>query len=190
MSSRMETFLFSSRYKCSTYAPSITLHGQAWTTTKLSIQNSNNIEIHVKTDAGYTLKDIKSNIWIQNTTKLKDVVETIAMPRWNYFGHMLKYGDKMWTSFLPHWRPTLERQPPMLDERFETKKLMARWRNAFDIETVSLCEYDLPKSTTCNSHICGWYNPLSIETTIGDATQSKPHNRWARKWKLKLNDIK
>ena len=53
---------------------------------------------HERILLGFKLKDRKRAMWIQEKTKLDDLVETKKNMKWNWAGHVQRLQDNWWTE--------------------------------------------------------------------------------------------
>uniref|UniRef100_A0A2A4J310 Endonuclease/exonuclease/phosphatase domain-containing protein n=1 Tax=Heliothis virescens TaxID=7102 RepID=A0A2A4J310_HELVI len=54
---------------------------------------------------GITLLDHKTNEWIRNKTRVRDVVNTITRWKWRWAGHIARMSEDRWTRRVMEWRP-------------------------------------------------------------------------------------
>ena len=64
---------------------------------------------------GISLRDKMTNEWIRQQTRVTDVMERIALLKWNWAGHIARMNDDRWTKTIMQWRPPMKRpmgRPP------------------------------------------------------------------------------
>jgi hypothetical protein len=54
---------------------------------------------------GVSLRDRKTNEWLRQQTKLRDVTEKIVSQKWSWAGHIARRDDQRWTRRILEWRP-------------------------------------------------------------------------------------
>lgn len=59
---------------------------------------------------GITLRDRKTNEWIRDKTKVKDVMAIIARKKWTWAGHIARMHESRWTRRVLEWRPRADKR--------------------------------------------------------------------------------
>ena len=54
---------------------------------------------------GYTRRDHKTNKWIREQTKVKDVLTTAKRNKWRWAGHLGRITDERWSKLTTEWQP-------------------------------------------------------------------------------------
>ena len=52
-----------------------------------------------------TLKDRKTNTWIREQTKVKEILTAVKETKWRWAGHVGRMNDNRWTVRLTDWTP-------------------------------------------------------------------------------------
>ena len=71
-----------------------------------------------------TYKDIRTNIWVRERTKLIDIIYTVRKMKWSLPGHINRLKDDRWTSRITAWRP--------YDKKRRQGRPAKRWRDDLD----------------------------------------------------------
>ena len=73
---------------------------------------------------GVTWEDRKTNEWIRDQTKVKDILEKANGQKWTWAGHISRIKDNRWTVSFTEWRP--------MDGKRARGRSMRRWRDELD----------------------------------------------------------
>ena len=73
---------------------------------------------------GVKWDDMKTNEWIRDQTKVKDVIETVKEKKWKWAGHVARMKDRRWTVEITDWRP--------MDGKRGKGRPKKRWRDEMD----------------------------------------------------------
>ena len=71
-----------------------------------------------------TYKDRRTNIWVRERTKLRDIIYTVRKMKWSWAGHINRLKDDRWTSRVTTWRP--------YDKKRRQGRPAKRWRDDLD----------------------------------------------------------
>ncbi len=54
---------------------------------------------------GITWRDRKRALWINEHTKVEDILMTIKNKKWTWTGHVMRRRDNRWTTRVTEWQP-------------------------------------------------------------------------------------
>ena len=66
----------------------------------------------------------KTNIWVRERTKVRDIINTVRKMKWFWAGHINRLKDDRWTSRVTTWRP--------YDKKRRQGRPAKRWRDDLD----------------------------------------------------------
>ena len=73
---------------------------------------------------GITIADRKTNNWIRQQTKVRDITAEIKKKKWTWAGHVARMKDNRWTQRLSDWQPR--------DGHRNRGRPLRRWRDEID----------------------------------------------------------
>eukprot|EP00794_Sanderia_malayensis_P006478 gene6478-7217_t len=54
---------------------------------------------------GYSRRDRKTNVWVRERSKVRDVITTAKSIKWRWAGHVARMDDERWTQLTTEWQP-------------------------------------------------------------------------------------
>ena len=107
--------------------PIMTYGSETWSLTK-SQENKMLVALRSmeRKILGVTWRDRKSNNWIRERTKIRDIIVTVKSNKWRWAGHVCRQEAERWTRKTTEWRPWYGKR-----DRGRPK---TRWRDEIDKE--------------------------------------------------------
>jgi hypothetical protein len=91
--------------------PVLTYGSQTWTLTKANMDKIEKTQRKMERFMlGIKLQDRKSNEWIREKTKVKNVTEQVTELKWGFAGHNARREDGRWNTEIQNWRPWMGRR--------------------------------------------------------------------------------
>ena len=69
----------------------------------------------------FTYKDCKTNKWIREQTKVRDIMKVIKQRKWKWAGHVTRRRDGRWSTQITEWTP--------LEGKRNRGRQRKRWRD-------------------------------------------------------------
>eukprot|EP00794_Sanderia_malayensis_P008022 gene8022-8881_t len=111
--------------------PSMTYSSETWTLTKKmehKLQTTQRSMERMMT--GYSRRDRKTNVWIREQSKVKDVITTAKSIKWRWAGHVARMDDERWTQLTTEWQP--------IHGKRARGRPKTRWRDELVITTKTI----------------------------------------------------
>ena len=105
--------------------PAITYGSETWTLTA-ALENKLRVAQRKmeRSILGISLIDKKTNKWIRDQTRVKDVIETVKRIKWRWAGHVARMQDNRWTIRITDWTPRYGKR--------NRGRPATRWRDEID----------------------------------------------------------
>ena len=105
--------------------PAMTYASETWTMTKAMERRLAAAQRKMERSMiGITWEDHKTNEWIRDKTKVKDITEAVKQRKWTWAGHVSRMSDGRWTIAVTDWSPR--------DGKRKRGRPMKRWRDELD----------------------------------------------------------
>ena len=102
--------------------PSMTYASETWSlTTKMERKLAAAQHNMERSMLNITYKDRKTNKWIREQTKVKDIMKVIKQRKWKWAGHVSRRRDGRWSTKITEWTP--------LDGKRNRGRQRKRWRD-------------------------------------------------------------
>lgn len=86
--------------------PAMTYGSETWTLTKAMERKLQTTQRSMeRMMLGYTRRDRKSNDWIRQKTKVRDIIKAVKEIKWRWAGHVARFKDERWTRLTTEWQP-------------------------------------------------------------------------------------
>ena len=105
--------------------PTMTYGSETWSMTKAIQRRLASAQRSIERSMiGVSWRDHKTNEWVRNKSKVRDIIDVIKITKWTWAGHVARMQDSRWTCQVTDWRP--------MDGRRPRGRPSKRWRDEID----------------------------------------------------------